>query len=126
MKEIFRDYIRKWAPVLVRPNFFGEHYPDWIVNIFTQTGFWHCQRRSGKKFVDVEIMLHKKHPPILMIHGEADDYIPVTHQKFLEKMDKRGEKARRLVVPKAGHNESVLLSRQAYEKNIAEFLQKIL
>ena len=55
MKEIFRDYIRKWAPILVRPNLFGEHYPDWVVNIFTELGFWHCQRRCQKKFVDVEI-----------------------------------------------------------------------
>ena len=34
MKEIFRDYIRKWAPILVKPNLFGQNYPDWVVNLF--------------------------------------------------------------------------------------------
>ena len=86
MREIFRDYIRKWAPILVRPNFFGERFPGWIVNLFTDLGFWYCQKQCKKKFLDVESMLNKKHAPLFMIHGEFDDYIPPSHQKFLEKI----------------------------------------
>jgi len=126
MKEIFRDYIRKWAPILVRPNFFGDHYPAWIVNTFSLSGFWYCQKKSGKKFIDVEKLLRRKHAPLLMIHGEADDYIPAAHQQLLEKINQDKRSGLRLVVPKAGHNESVSLSRQAYEKNISDFLRKLL
>ncbi len=126
MKEIFRDYIRKWAPILVKPNLFGQHYPDWVVNIFTQLGFWHCQRRSGKKFIDVEKLLRKKHVPLLMIHGENDDYVPSRHQKFLARLDASRAPRAHLVVPKAGHNEAVILKRDLYEKEVLNFLNTTL
>ena len=122
MQEIFRDYIRKWAPILVRPNFFGERFPGWIVNLFTDLGFWYCQKQCKKKFLDVESMLNKKHAPLFMIHGEFDDYIPPSHQRFLEKISPKKRSVRRLVVPKAGHNEAVMLGRHAYESEIASFL----
>ena len=126
MKEIFRDYIRKWAPILVKPNLFGEHYPDWVVNIFTQLGYWHCERRSGKKFIDVERLLRQKHVPLLMIHGENDDYVPVSHQKFLYRLEKTRSAAAHLMVPQAGHNEAVTLKRGEYEKTILDFLNDAL
>ncbi len=121
MKEVFRDYIRKWAPILVRPNLFGEKYPRWVLSLFSELGFWYSQKKSGLKFIDVEKLLKKKHVPVLMIHGECDDYIPPTHQKFLEKICRKNG-LERLVVPKAGHNEAIALGRQSYEKKISEFM----
>lgn len=126
MKEIFRDYIRKWAPILVRPNLFGEHYPNWVVNIFTQLGYWHCQRRSGRKFVDVEKLLGQKHVPLLMIHGENDDYVPSRHQIFLRRLEALRRHGTHWVVPQAGHNEAVTLKRDLYEKEVLDFLNRIL
>ncbi len=124
MREIFRDYIRKWAPILVRPNLFGQKYPSWVVNLFTNLGFWYCQRASRREFVDVEKLLNKKHPPLLMIHGEEDDYISVEHQKFLRRLSVRGSGAEGLTVPKAGHNQGVTLDRDVYERTIIGFLNK--
>lgn len=126
MKEIFRDYIRKWAPILVRPNLFGQRYPGWVVNLFTNLGFWYSQRRSGIRFVDVEPYLAKRHAPLLMIHGEKDDYVPGGHQAFLEKMNRGGAGVPRVVVPKAGHNQAVLIGRDIYEKTVGDFLRKAL
>ena len=123
MKEIFRDYIRRWAPILVKPNLFGEHYPGWVVNIFTELGFWHCQRRSGKKFIDVEKCLRQKHAPHLMIHGENDDYVPSSHQKFLQRLESSRAPAVYWVAPQAGHNEAVLTQRGHYEKAVTDFLK---
>ncbi len=124
MKEIFRDYIRRWAPILVRPNLFGENYPDWVVSLFAGLGFWHCQRRARQRFVDVEKLLKKRHAPLLMIHGEADDYVPPSHQRFLEKIE--GSKtAGRLVVKKAGHNEAIVLERESYEREVRKFLSRV-
>jgi pimeloyl-ACP methyl ester carboxylesterase len=124
MKEIFRDYIRRWAPILVKPNLFGQYYPDWVVNLFTELGFWHCQRRSGKKFIEVDGLLKKKHAPLLMIHGEKDDYVPVSHQRFLRRLDSAKEPGAHWSVPEAGHNEAVLTQRAVYEKEVVEFLEK--
>ena len=124
MKEIFRDYIKKWAPILVRPNLFGESYPRWVIHIFTELGFWYCQKKSRKSFLDVEKMLRQRHAPLLMIHGERDDYIPVTHQRFLGELGD-DQSLTRLVVAGAGHNEAVTTSREVYEKEITEFISRM-
>lgn len=126
MKEIFRDYIRKWGPVLVKRSLFGEHYPAWVVNAFATMGFWHCQRRSGKRFIDIEKFLHRKRVPLLMIHGAEDDYVPEPHQALLEKMSDKGAVVHHVVVPMAKHNEAVLADRTRYERAVAEFLKGIL
>ncbi len=124
MKEIFRDYIKKWAPMLVRPNLFGENYPRWVLHIFAGLGFWYCQKQSRREFLDIEKLLRRKHVPLFMIHGESDDYIPVTHQRFLGELGD-DQPTRRLVVAGAGHNEAVTMSREVYEKEITEFLAKV-
>ena len=125
MKEIFRDYIRKWAPILVRPNLFGQHYPSWVVNIFAGLGFWYCQKKTQKEFVEIERLLKRRHGPLLMIHGEADDYVSGSHQRFLEKMNGGRNNFHRLVVPKAKHNEAVILAAESYRKNITDFVTRL-
>ncbi|MCG3177222.1 MAG: hypothetical protein MOGMAGMI_02190 [Candidatus Omnitrophica bacterium] len=122
MKEIFREYIRKWAPVLVRPNFFGEKYPEWIVRLFAELGFMRATRMTGRSFVDVEPLLARPHVPLLMIHGEDDDYVSAHHQQVLRSRDRQARAQKHLVVREAGHNQSVLLARAVYEKEISEFL----
>lgn len=124
MKEIFRDYIRRWAPVLVKPNLFGENYPEWVVKTFTNLGFWYSQKKSGKKFIDVEKLFRKKSPPLLLIHGEEDDYISKTHQKLLHRLEKTSQDRRHLVVPNARHNEAVSLDGTNYKRTILDFLEK--
>lgn len=124
MKEIFRDYIRRWAPVLVRPNFFGERTPEWIVGIFASLGFWYCQRTARVRFVEVEGLLKKKRVPILMIYGRRDNTVPAGHQDYLEKVG-RDSALERFVVAEAGHNEAVVKARGPYEKAILDFVSKI-
>ncbi len=123
MKGIFRDYIRKWAPVLVRSRLLGSRHPDWAVGFFTEMGFWYCQRKCRRRFVNVETLLKRPHPPLLVIHGEADDYISATHRTFLDKIQPPHLQAEHLVVPKARHNEAVLFGRSLYERKITDFLK---
>ncbi len=125
MREIFRDYIRRWAPILVKPNLFGQNYPAFIVNTFADLGFWYSQRKSGKRFVDVETLFNKKHVPLLMIHGGQDDYVPLSHQTFLESLNSDKNKSSRLFVPDAKHNEAVTFDRKLYEEKVLEFLSGI-
>ncbi len=124
MKEIFRDYIRKWAPVLVKPNFFGTRTPEWIVRSFASLGFWYSQETAGTRFVDVEPLLKKKHIPLLMIYGRKDSYVPTPHQDYLQKVS-RAASFEKFTVEGAGHNEAVVKDRGTYEKTIANFLSKI-
>lgn len=121
MREIFRDYIRKWAPVLVRPNFFGDKFPEWIVRLFAASGYWNSKRVTKKNFVDVESLLRKPHPPLLVIHGELDDYVPKTHQTLLERIGRSGSFVH-LRVPAAGHNEAVAVAREEYQRRVLNFM----
>ena len=125
MKEIFRDYIRRWAPMLVKPNLFGENYPGFVVNTFANLGFWYSQKKSKKRFIDIERLLKMKHVPLLMIHGAEDDYIPRSHQSFLEKINRDQKILNRLVVREASHNQAVIFGRELYEKNIKDFLDPL-
>ena len=125
MKEIFRDYIRKWAPILVRPNLFGQDYPSWVVNSFANLGFWYCQKKTKKEFVEIEGLLKGRHVPLLMIHGEDDDYVPDSHQRFLEKVNGVKNNLRRLVVAKAKHNQAVILGCDIYQKSVIDFVRDL-
>ena len=126
MREIFRDYIRRWAPVLVRPNLFGEHYPAWVVHLFAWLGCWYSEKQSKRRFIDVERLLREKHPPLLMIHGSEDDYIPGTHQTLLKSLAARNAAARHWVVPQAAHNEAVTVAAAGYRNAVLQFLDKAL
>jgi pimeloyl-ACP methyl ester carboxylesterase len=125
MREIFRAYIRRWAPILVKPNLFGERYPEWIVNLFSALGFWHSQRLAGTRFVDVEALLRRRHAPLLMIHGEADEYVPEAHQRFLRAAAGDGPSVRAMQVPRAGHNQAIAVDRTGYESAVAGFLEAL-
>ena len=57
-----------------------------------------------------------------MIHGEDDDYIPDSHQKFLEKISRGKNILNRLVIPKAKHNQAVILGSGIYIKSIKDFI----
>lgn len=124
MKEIFREYIRRWAPVLVRPNFFGQTYPEWIVRLFAHLGFSRASQMTGRRFVDIEPLLQRPHVPLLMIHGADDDYVSGAHQRALERRNRQSRAEKHLIVCQAGHNQSVRLARAVYEKEISEFLMR--
>lgn len=126
MKEIFRDYIRRWGPILVKPNLFGEHYPRWVVDVFAGLGFRASQRRSKRRFVDVERILRRSRVPVLMIHGQHDDYVPESHQRFLQGVGRGSPIVRSHVVEGAGHNQAVAVDRTGYEKLVGDFLRAVL
>ena len=125
MHEVFGDYIRKWAPILVRTNLFGENYPDWVVAIFSNLGFWYSQKICGKKFIEVKVLLKKHHPPLLMIHGKNDEYVSEFHQKALEKNYKNCSVFHRLIVENARHNAAILVEPRGYVKKVSDFLLEI-
>jgi pimeloyl-ACP methyl ester carboxylesterase len=124
MKEIFRAYIRKWAPVLVKPNFFGDKTPEGLIRLFADLGFDYCQKKFKVNFLEVERLLKKKHAPLLLIYGRQDNYVSAPHQDTLEKIN-RGPTLEKFLVADAGHNEAVVKDRESYERTISEFLAKL-
>ncbi len=62
--------------------------------------------------------------PILLIHGEADDFVP--HAMSVEIRDACKSPITFLSVPGAGHGHSYLTSPEVYEETVQHFLQTIL
>ncbi len=62
--------------------------------------------------------------PLLLIHGEADDYVPTFMSKELYEAKNMGKKEL-FLVPYAKHAESYLLNRKEYEDVVYNFLNKI-
>ena len=62
--------------------------------------------------------------PILIIHGEADNFVPCQMSRDMKAA--RPDKVTLLTVPGAGHGLSYMVDTQAYENAIKEFLAKFL
>ena len=62
--------------------------------------------------------------PVLIIHGEADEIIPVSDGLDLYRTA-RNEAKEILIVPGAGHNTLMLLGLEDYLEAIGSFVEKI-
>lgn len=62
--------------------------------------------------------------PILIIHGEADDFVPCSMSR--EIIDACASDKTLITIPLAGHGISYITDRPLYEKSVEEFLKKIL
>lgn len=85
-----------------------------------------CARiRYGYWFHDMRPIdsLGENRTPLLMIHGEQDDFIPPRHSRRLAAAG--GDLAEMRLVPGAGHAASVLTDPTGYEQAVRAFLEKI-
>ena len=63
--------------------------------------------------------------PLLVIHGEEDELLPVAHGRALYKASKANHK-HLLTVPRAGHNDLMLVAGQDYFVRIKSFLTPLM
>ena len=66
----------------------------------------------------------KSKTPILIIHGEADDFVPC--QMSREIIDACASDKTLVTIPLAGHGISYITDRPLYESSVEEFLNKVL
>lgn len=83
-----------------------------------------CWFIQGYRFKEADAVkqLRKNRRPILFIHGEADDFVPVC--SVYEARAATMGKAQLLTVKGAGHVLSYLVETETYEETIKEFLEK--
>lgn len=67
--------------------------------------------------------VQKAHVPILMIHGDADTFVPCSMCE--EIYDNCSSSKRKLIVKGAAHGESYYKDREAYESALTEFIEEI-
>ena len=81
-----------------------------------QAGFWFGQVSPLREMPRLSM-------PVLLIHGQQDDYVPPQHSRRLYEAKRHG--LRRLyLAPNAGHAESYASDPAAYERVIGEFLRE--
>ena len=91
---------------------------------FLNIGEFFCKHYAGYDFRTITPLkqVRKAKVPILFIHGENDQLVPVSMGKQLYKSCSSCKKL--LLVPGAGHAESISIDSEACHKAIIEFLGK--
>ncbi len=115
--------MKKWAKIFARIRLVYENHPD----AFWRFLFWltmrFAQPRMGCRFLSVSKALKEMKPrPILFIHGESDSYIRVDQTEILYKAAPSPKYM--WVVPKAKHNQSVLVDPGQYAQRTVAFFRQ--
>lgn len=116
-------YIYRWARIYSPVHWLFVHFPRWYVRAMAWMTCRQVGRRRGCRFTSVErAMVRLDSRPVLMIHGERDNYIvPEIVQEFLRFTR---SKAQLWVVPKAKHNQCLDTAPEEYTKRIVEFFRR--
>lgn len=73
--------------------------------------------------LDVASRLPEVRAPILVLHGERDDIVPARHGKRLAEI--AGERARLVLLPRSGHNDTFEAESGRYLTALGEFLDQV-
>ena len=74
--------------------------------------------------VTSESEVKKTTKPILIIHGEGDDFVPAYFSAQVKEANP--DMVEYLTVPEAGHGQSIFFDREKYETTVKDFLKKTL
>ena len=82
--------------------------------------------RAGYSFKEVSVIqaIKRSTKPILLIHGEKDDFVPFSMMQRLYDAKTQGKK-KQLVSKKAGHTESLFDLGDVYSKTIFDFIRSL-
>ena len=95
--------------------------PPWLISPFIRLG---AILFGGFKLDEcsAENAVTKTKIPILLIHGEADDFVPCT---MSDKIARKGRTVTYLKVPGANHGRALIYGRKAYLSKLTAFLNDI-
>ena len=117
--ETMYAYIEKWAPIYIPFKISSA-----VIHFLTRIGIFFSQIAFRSRLPRIAKLLKHLHIPIFFIHGERDNYISVNQARQL--YERANEPKELWTIPKARHNESVLVNPEGYEKRITAFFKKSL
>lgn len=104
--------------------------PGWMWNLFGPVSLWWvkklCRWKAGYRLEEgaAPASLAQSHIPILLIHGEKDQVVPLS--MCLENREACAAPCRLLVIPGCGHVQAYLKDPQAYEEAVEALLGQTL
>jgi pimeloyl-ACP methyl ester carboxylesterase len=116
--------MRRWAYIFAKIRFVYENHPPQFWRFLRWLLFCECKRKLHCTFPSVLKALKRMRgpKPILFIHGERDSYIPVQQSQSLCAAAP-GPKSL-WIVPKAKHNQCVIVCPEYYAKRTVTFLDE--
>lgn len=113
-------YIYRWACIYSPVHRLFAHFPRWYVRGMAWMTCYQVGRRRGCRFTSIErAMTRLAGRPLLMIHGQRDNYIvPEIVQELLRFTRSQ---AQLWIVPKAKHNQCLETQPEQYRNRIVEF-----
>lgn len=117
------SYIHRWAEIYVTNEKFWKLMPGWLFEFASWAGRMNAQKQLGRKFASVERAVANLAPrPLLMIHGEKDNYIGPAIAKAL--FAYAGEPKELWIVPKAKHNRCREVDPGGYRERVDQFFRR--
>jgi uncharacterized protein len=113
------DYMRKWVPIFARVRWVYQHHPDWFYRGLGWLAIKLSELRIRSRVVSLDKKLMDIRVPVLMVHGERDNYLDVTQARDLAGLNP--EFIELWVVPKANHNEAVVAVADEYRRRLTDF-----
>lgn len=116
--------MKRWAYIFAKVRFVYENHPPQFWRFLRWLLFRECRRKLGCTFPSVRKALKRMAPgrAILFIHGERDSYIPVEQSQLLYELAP-GPKSL-WVVPRAKHNQSVVVCPEYYALRTVSFFDE--
>ena len=117
------SYIHRWTEIFVSNEHFWKLMPGWLFEYAGWTGRMNAQRQLGRKFANVERAASRLAPrPLLMIHGEKDNYIGPAIAKALHACAREPKEL--WIVPKAKHNRCREVDARGYRERVEGFFRR--
>lgn len=115
--------MKRFASIFVRMRIVAENHPRIVWRFIRWLTFRECERKYHCRFPSVrKALLRLGQKPILFIHGEKDSYIPIAQSQAL--YDLASGPKYFWVVPRAKHNQSVLVAPNEYAARVIRFFRE--
>ena len=122
-KTTMLSYMRRWAEIYVSNEHLWKLLPNWFYHFASWSARKQTERRLSRKFANVEGDIARLAPrPLLMIHGDKDNYIGPDIARALFALARDPKEL--WVVPKAKHNRCREVDPAGYRERITSFLRK--
>lgn len=114
-------YMRRYMSIFTLYTQYFSRLPDWVLASLVRVAHRVVGYRRRIRFLSVESFARRVRQPVLMIHGEADPFVPLSVARHLQGQLHR---ATFWSVPGARHNAALSAAPDEYRRRVARFFLK--
>jgi pimeloyl-ACP methyl ester carboxylesterase len=115
-------YLKRWITIYSDRKILQRFLPTWFYGIIGMVGAKKVARNRGVNYPSVEKAIGRFNRPLLMIHGEGDNYIKPEMAQAL--FDRAHDPKELWVVAKAKHNQALTVAGDEYHSRVIAFFDK--